>query len=317
MKKILLASIVLFTAFINSCKKPDSNTNPGVYSTYSSIDTIFTMLQVPSKFVTFNASVGSSFYGNSGTRYIFPAGCFQDAYGNIVNGIVQLEVKELLKKGDMIFTKALPVCNDIPLVSGGEVYTNATQSGQQLYLVPGATFQANIPQGKTPVSGLSYFISTVVNDPVSKVAWNQKDSSAAGVVYNGDTISILSDSLQWINADRFEATTSGSTFNVTISVAGGTISSAKGLSTYALYDTCRGVWPLNDYVGSYNASTGVYTENYLPGMPIYLVSFGLINNRFYGGVSSLVKPVDKGNYTILLKEVDPIAFKGQLNNLNE
>jgi len=321
MKYAHLAFIILIAAMAGSCSKTDNsnnvNSNPGIYSTYSSLDTIYTMLGVPSRFVTFDASVGSSFYGNSGSRYIIPAGIFQDMNGNVISGIVQMEVKELLNKGDMIFTKALPVCNNTPLISGGEVYTNATQSGQQLYIRPGYTFQVNIPQGKTPLTGMSYFCSTLQADPQNIVGWNQNDSFGLGsILYNGDTISIIADSLHWINADRFENSITNESFNVNITIAGGTINSAASVQTYALFDTCRGVWPLNNHVGSYNASTGVYTENYVPGLSVILVSFALINNKFYGGVTNSLKPVNKGSYTLLLTQVDPAAFKGQLNNLN-
>ena len=121
MKKILLASVILGVLVTNSCKKKEDNNTPVlVYGSYSTIDTIFTMLETPSKYVTFDATAGSSFYGTSGTRYNIPGGSFQDASGTVVTGLIQMEVKELIKKGDMVFTKALPVCNGDPLVSGGE-----------------------------------------------------------------------------------------------------------------------------------------------------------------------------------------------------
>ncbi len=318
MKKNLLVTLVLFAVIFHSCKKPDNNTNPGVYATYSSIDTIFTMLQAPSKFVTFDASAGSSFYGSSGTRYVFPAGCFQDAYGNIVSGIVLVEVKELLNKGDMIFTKALPLSGTNSLISAGEIYTNATQSGQQLYLAPGASFQANVPQGKTPVPGMSFFSGNVIAGAANNVNWNAKDSTGTGsgaVIYNGDTIDIISDSLHWCNADQFMSNPDFQTFKVALSVAGN-LTLPSQLNTYALYDTVKGFWTLGAFPGLSSYSNGVYSETHVPNIPVHFVSFCLINGKFYGGVTA-AKPVNGGNYTIFLSQVDPTAFKGQLNNLTD
>lgn len=318
MKNTLLASVILLAIFGNSCNKPysNTNTNPGVYSTYSSLDTIYQILNIPSKFVTFDASVGSSFYGNSGTRYIFPAGIFQDASGNIITGIVQVEVKELLNKGDMIFAKALPICGNDPLLSGGEIYTSATQSGQQLYLRPGYTFQANIPQGKTPLAGMSYFTGPVVNNPVNIVAWKPgQDSLAHGlVVYNGDTISIISDSLHWCNADEFMGSPNYQTFKVTLTIAGSNMSIPSGMNTYTLYDNYKGVWTMGNMGTLSSYSNGVYSETHVPNIPVHFASFGIINNKFYGGVTAAT-PITNGNYTIILNQVDPVAFKGQLNNL--
>lgn len=311
MKNTLLLSIALIALFAASCKKNDNNNTPApVYGTYSSIDTIFTMLAVPSKFVNIDAAAGGTFYGNSGTQYIFSPGCFIDGTGASVTGTVQMEVKELLLKGDMIFSKVLPVSGGDPLFSGGEVYAAATQSGQQLYLKPGYNFQANIPQGKTPLAGMSFFAGHIVSDPANIVLWKpDADSVATGsVVYLGDTISIISDSLHWCNADQFITSPHYQTFTVTLSITGSPTVAPSSMLTYTLYDTYKGVWPMG------SPANNIVSENHVPNIPVHFVSFGLINGKFYGGVTAAT-PAANGNYVITLTQVDPTAFKGQLNNL--
>ncbi len=310
MKRLLLASVILGVLVSNSCKKKEDNNTPVlVYGTYSSIDTIFTILGTPSKFVTFDATTGASFYGASGTRYIIPGGSFQDASGTVVTGLIQMEVKELVKKGDMVFSSALPVCNGDPLVSGGEIYTNATQSGQQLYLRPGYTFQANIPQGTTPTTGLSLFLGTTIPERQNAVVWKPSDSISGGtILYNGDSVNIISDSLHWCNADRFLSNPNYQNFKVTLSITGSPTVVPASFLTYTFYDQYKGVWPMG------SPSNNVISEGHVPNIPVHLVSFGILNKKFYGGVSA-VTPVTNGNYTITMSEVDPVAFKGQLNNL--
>ena len=83
--------------------------------------------------------------------------------------------------------------------------------------------------------------------------------------------------------------------------------------TDALYDNYKGVWPLG-LTGSF--ANGVYIEGHVPNIPVHFVSYGIINGKFYGGVTAAT-PVTGGNYTIFLSQVDPTAFKGQLNNLTD
>ena len=107
------------------------------------MDEIFNMLSLQTKAATINADSGGVFYGNSGTRYIFKKSSFITAAGVNVSGNIQIVVNEILKKGDMIFSRVLPVSNGEPLFSGGEIYITASQTSQQIFLKPYYTFQAN------------------------------------------------------------------------------------------------------------------------------------------------------------------------------
>ncbi len=110
MKK-LIVPIVLLMLVAGSCKKKEDtvSTSTSTFKTYGSMDEIFDALSLKPKVVSFDAAAGSSFYGNSGTRYIFQPNCFQDASGATVTGNVQVAATEWLKKGDMIFSGVLPI----------------------------------------------------------------------------------------------------------------------------------------------------------------------------------------------------------------
>jgi hypothetical protein len=305
----------LLTLIALSCKKQEDTTGnviPSNFKTYSSMDDIFTSLSLQPKVMTMLADSGGSFYGSSGTRYIFLPGSFQDAGGVAVTGNVQVSVTEYLKKGDMIFSGILPVSDGVPIISGGEISVKVTKGGSEIFLKPGMYYQAKIPQFGSKDTVMTYFTGTAgANTNSNKVNWALvNDSTKHGigyVVYNGDTITIFSDSLKFANADRFMTNPDYQKFSVTV-VATGATASAASLLTYALYDSYKGVWPLT-------ASSGnVYSEHHVPNIPVHFVSMGLINNHFYGGVLAAT-PKTGGNYQVTLTEVKPEDFKAQINAL--
>jgi hypothetical protein len=276
------------------------------------------MLEVKPKYVTVNGATGGTFYGTSGTRYVIPPNCLQDGAGNPVTTNVQFEVAEYLKKGDMIFSKMLPFSDGKPLFSGGEVAMKATLGGQPVYLKPGGCIiSAIIPKDKDTVTGMVFFSGQEIPNPTDhKVNWNiPKDStpSSRAIVYNGDSITIISDSIKYANADRImnEASYTYQDFHVVLSAPGSVnIISAPKLNAFALYDNYKFFFPLRYY------ADGVFNEDHVPNVPVHFVTFGVINNRFYAGVTAAT-PKTGENYTVTLTETDPAAFKAQLNNLTK
>lgn len=305
-----------------SCNKDDNTVNTkSNFQTYSSMDTIYQMLEVKPKYVTVNGAAGGTFYGNSGTRYVIPPNCLQDASGNPVTTNVQFEVAEYLKKGDMIFSKMLPISDGEPLLSGGEISINATLSGQPIYLRPGGcTVSATIPRDKDSTQGMQFFSGQPIVNPVdNNVNWKQKSDTLShnAIVYNGDTITIISDSLKQCNADRFlKPPVKYQTFTVAISISGNILLPASSqLHATTLYDNYKGIWLLgNRFYGSYN--NGTFTESHVPETPVHFVAYVLIDGHFYAGVTAAT-PKTGERYTVTLVETDPTAFKGQLNNLTK
>ncbi|MCW3120757.1 MAG: hypothetical protein JWQ38_249 [Flavipsychrobacter sp.] len=318
MKKILLPMALLALLF-TSCKKDNyspTGTNT-TFKTYTSIDEVFSSLSLQPKVVTFDAAAGSSFYGNSGTRYTFRPNCFADAAGNVVTGNVQVEVTEWTKKGDMIFSGMLPVSYGEALVSGGELEVKATKNGTEIFPRKYyGGFQANIPQGKTADSAMEMFRGqTLQGSNASKVNWQITKRVDSGfnsryMSYYKDTIAIICDSFKQWNCDHFMGSADLQTFKVNLTAAGKTVTDATQMYSYALFETENTLLMLK------SADNGVYSINYLPKMSMRFVSFGLINGHFYGGVSIVASPAITGStYTVPLTEVDPKDFKSQINGL--
>ncbi len=308
-----IAAITVLSIFVDACKKPD--TTPSVvstYPTYSSMDTIYQMLEVKPKYVTVNGATGGTFYGTSGTRYVIPPNCLQDGAGNAVTTNVQFEVAEYLKKGDMIFSKMLPISDGQLLLSGGQLSIKATLAGQPVYLKPGGCkFTATIPLDKDTVSGMRFFSGREISNPTdTKVNWqSQSDSSDRFIIYNGDTVNIISDSFIYCNADRLMDYDYDEKFTITVATSGVILSSSK-INGYTFYDNYKGILPFHEF------NNGVFKPAEVPAIPVHFVVFGLINNRFYAGVIATT-PKTGENYTVTLTETDPAAFKAQLNNLTK
>ncbi len=318
--KIIYTTGLLLSSFLFSCRKTTPVSTP-VTTTYSSMDEVFGQLNLQSKTLTVDAAIGGSFFGNSGTHYNFYPNAFKTASGANVTGSVQIEVTEYLQKGDMLFSKMLPISNNEPLLSGGEINVVATQGGQEVFLKWGYPLIASVPVSGTAPTGMKLFTGQPNLDTTQmKANWvlPVRDSAKymIGIFVQhvgsggGDTLNIVSDSLRLCNADQFMTSPIYQTFTVTIAVTGATLPST-GVFGYTLYDTYKGVWPLGR-IGSYSA--GVFTEMHVPNIPVHFVVFTLINGKFYGGTLGAT-PATGSNYTVTLTQQDAVAFKTQLNNL--
>ncbi len=322
MKKLYVSAgaLLLIGGLITACNK---NTDPitpidngGVYA---SLDAVYSSLEVRGQKITMDAATGGSFRGTSGSRYTFQPNSFRTKSGGMVSGNVEIEVRELLKPSDMIFSKVLPVSNGQPLVSGGEVQVTIRQSGQELLLADGMTYSVQLPQFGANNTGMDLFLGAPkAEDPVNVVNWQQvrKDSTGGGqgggipiggIVHNGDTITLFSDSVGWANADRFLTNPNYQTF--TVNITGANITNSNQVTAYALYDTYNGVWPMMSI-----SNSGVISENHVPDIPMHFVVIAIVNGRFYGGITS-VTPANGNTYTVALAETDPNAFKIRIDGL--
>jgi hypothetical protein len=317
----LIAMGVLCSLLSVSCRKtaPVSSVNT---KTYASIEEVFAELKVKPKTVAVDAAAGGNFFGNSGTHYYFMPNSFCNAAGVAITGNVDIQVAEYLKKGDMLFSKMLPISNREPLISGGEISVTASQNGQKVFLKNNVFFSAMVPQdGKAP-TGMEFFAGEAVQDTATIVNWVQPATDSAKYWQNMvavppappipspvDSLQIISNTFGMCNADRFLTSPNYKSFTVTIAVNGATLTGRP--NAYAIFDQYKGLWPLG-LTGSY--AGGKFTENHVPDIPVHFVAFIIINGKFYGGMTAAT-PADGGNYTVTLNEVNITDFKEQVQAL--
>jgi hypothetical protein len=210
----------------------------------------------------------------------------------------------------------LPVSNNEPLISGGCFDISASADGKDVFLKPGNTFRANMPQPGVIGEDMLFFKGERVNgNDRNLVNWDtgRVNKFIVPVEANGfpriDSFGIISDSFGLYNADRFMSNPNYQTFKVTLDVAGAALIPSTNVFAYAVYDNVTGVWPLG-MIGSY--ANGVFEERHVPNIPVHLVVFALINNRFYGGVVGVI-PKNGENYTVKLIETDADEFRKMVN----
>ena len=312
MLKGLIPVILIAMISVASCSRsgrtvPETPTpDPGyVYS----MSSVYAQLKNNPKFVKIDPTIGGSFYTVKGTQINIPANAFQTATGGTVIDSVQIEVTEYLKRGDWIFSRVLPVNNGNSVISGGEIYVNATETGAQLVLAPGKVFTASLPQYGRISSGLYIFHGQMVNSGINPINWLIGDTSIGAlpsVACNFDTVVITSDSLGYTSANKYLPNPAYQSFTLTVN--GVSFNDSDHVQAYALFDNYNAIYPMT---GRYHQ---VFTETHVPNFPLHFVVYTVYQGKFYGGVSSSsVTPLTGGNYTVNLTEVNPITFLGQVN----
>jgi hypothetical protein len=318
---ILMKKIVFYTTALAvicsvavSCNKND-NTNVvnAYYKSYPTLDSVYNMLRVQPQLFTINAAAGGSFYGSRGTRFIIKPNSLLDDTGANVTGTVQIEVAEYRKRGDMLFSGVLPYSNGEPLVTGGELYINATKDGRRIYLKPGSTFEAHVPSSGDTTGGFMFFAGNPgVNAIEDKVNWVLPDTArTTGLSYLADSLKIVSDSFQYCNAGKvYQLPTSKVNYTMTIATSGKYLTSQRYMRAFMLSEQSKTIivtknMTTSDATVSYNMTTAA-------GSVVNHVAYALIDNRFYAGILTFT-PIEGAKYTHTLMEIDPAAFKGQLN----
>lgn len=170
---------------------------------------LFTSLATPIESYTINTANNFIINCANGTNIFIAPHAFLTMSGSPVNGLVTIETKDVLSKKDMILNNALPVSNGQLLVSGGEVYFNATQGGQKLKMNPASSVYINVPAGSTPSSQMREFYATGGSDlSNTNLNWTTNTATIAAVQDTtgglmSNYYSFQSDSLNWSNCDYF------------------------------------------------------------------------------------------------------------------
>jgi len=281
-----------------SCKKGDGQ-NTAVNGPYTSLSDVYGKLAPTPKTTSISVSSGGTVTASGGTRYVFPPNAFVTSTGASVTGSVQVVVNDWLNRADMIFGKVIPISNGNSLESGGQAYVSVTQNGQEVFMKPGSRYEMKLPQFGKTVSGMDLFRGKEVIDATNTVQWRALDSNFGGyLVYNGDTISMFSDSMGYYNADRFMSSPNYQSFTVNASDA-----SIQSMTAFALYDNVRGMW-----------SFTMPSAEHIPNIPVHIVVMGIKNGDFYGGILGIT-PQTGQTYTVPMAKVDVLSFRQQINQL--
>lgn len=307
MKKHFLLPVAALAAAVftlTACNKESTYTPPQT----SSLGAELSKMATPSKVVTFNATTGATFNGNAGTRFTFPPSAFRLADGSVVTGNVSVQVTEWINRADMAFGTVLPYSNGFPLSSAGELEVTATIPGGQIaYLRPGMTYTASMPQGGPAPTGMQAFFGKKISPVgVNTVNWVPADTAHGPFMFvgpNGDSVTLVSDSLGLGNADRFLSNPNYQTFQVQI--AGLPSDVTFETRAFAFFDGQKTAWNMWHLTGN------TISEDHTPNIPVHFVVIAYGDGKLYGGVTAAT-PATGSTYTVNMSEQTPTALKAQL-----
>jgi len=141
--------------------------------------------------------------GEKGTTLQFNANTFVTLSGGEVSGDIEIQLIEVFNKSEMILTNKATNGAGGLLVSGGEIFINATQNGTQLKFASGKSASVMIPTSENP-DEMDLFVGSNVADD-DELVWEETGETTAtcrdSVGINNYCFNV--DSCRWINCDKF------------------------------------------------------------------------------------------------------------------
>ena len=217
--KLLFGTALIVSLVLVACKKEDPEVivlppidNP---TPTSSIGAFFdNNLESEKQTFTINPTTDYMVTGVNGTTLFFSVNTFEDMNGNTVSGPVEIEMIETQNNKDMLlWNRPTTTTSGELLVSGGIVYVNVTQGGNQLSINDNAPIQASVPSDN--YIAMDYFTGSEDND--GRFGWELDDTdtvttnTADTTNWNPNggglfTFDFTIDSIGWINCDYFYGT---------------------------------------------------------------------------------------------------------------
>jgi len=266
-------------------KNPYNITNRNSnYKNKTAIDKFFTKNQKPSQIFTINAQTQNTVKANDGTIIKIEPNTFVRNNGDVFTGDVNLEVKEMYNRSDMVFSNASTVSNDMPLISGGEVYIDArSKDGEVLRMDDNKPMAIEMPARIGTKDEMQLFYGEAGNNSVN---WNLANANTVAPVANsnvstGSSYNFNTTAMGWINCDKFmRSNNPGTKVRVDIPRAFDTTNTAVFLvfSGQNTVTRCDYFKQLDEY-----RPNNFYTRWYsVPvGTEVTVVSISEINGEYY------------------------------------
>lgn len=284
---------------------------------YSSIEDFFAKNGVPVQSFTLNGATGGTFTGIKGTKITIPSNAFTNLSGNTVTSDIVFKIKEIYSKKDMLLSGMNT--NSFagrPLISGGELFIQPSNGGEQVFMNPINQFTAQFPANEADSSMEAYVAVTDSTTNNNIIGWNSCTSctllvSNQSYIYYSTYWNIFFNNTQylgamWINCDHPINGTSFSTFT------------AHANDNPSYYQTKFYIWlsGMKGIVSLYNLANNNFYYSYAPlGYQATLIAFGVKDGKLY---SSFTPTTIIQNQTVnfTLSETTTEAFKAQLEALN-
>jgi len=287
-KNITLIALVACSVLFTQCKKDtkEEPTTPATPSTPTSsapttLTELFAQNGVPAVSAQANMAISQS-ATLSGVKINIPSGAFVTAAGVPVTGNVDISVKGIFTKKDIILTGAPANAAGKLIATKGCVKVNASQNSQTLRVAPGANVIVNVPEPGTPVSNLKKFYAQQISVTDTNKVWRAAaDTNALVAVFDTTTQKYYYparlDSVAWLNTGYEWDTTATKT---TVSIMLDTTYNSTNCTVYISLNGKMVVGAL------YPQGGGYYSINNIPiGQNVYFVVIAIKNGTYYSAFS--------------------------------
>ena len=217
-KKYLALFMLVALVLFNACKKEDdspnsnnnnNNNNNGSNNTNIVLDFFKDNLNDAKQITSVDITNGNYLFGNYGTSIYISDCSFLDSDGNQVSGIIDFELIEAQTKLDMLkLNKPTFTSDGQLLVSGGILYVNASQNGEDLIINPNCGLEVSMPGYylNNQDGNMQYFSGDV--DLIGVFGWELEEGDTVTTIGGGnDSLEtgfyFQIDSVGWINCDYF------------------------------------------------------------------------------------------------------------------
>jgi hypothetical protein len=291
--KMLLTSAIALS--ILSCDKEDDVKLPSKPDGEALQNNFEANIEKRIQSFTLKASDGGTITGSQGTKIMFYPNAFVTQDNQMATGNVSIELVEIFKRADMLFTGMATNGRNAngeraTLVSGGEFFVNATQDGKQLKVDGGFHIMAPADNTGGPDNEMMLFtgeeecanpdktdceIVWVEQDRRVEVGKNDNQGTATG---GGSVYMTFQSEFGWTNIDKWYSDPRPKT-TIFVDVPEGY--NNENCAVYLSYDGEPSALASFDM---YNATTGLFTEHYglIPiGLNVHFILVSVVDGQWH------------------------------------
>ena len=287
-KNISLIAVLIGSVLFTQCKKDENEdptptpTTPNNPVAPATIAQVFAQNGVQAATTQANMSISQT-ATLSGVKITIPNNAFITDGGAPVTGIVDISIKGIFTKKDIILTGAPANAAGKLIATKGCVKVNASQNSQTLRVAPGSNITVNVPEPGTPVSNLKKFYAQQISVTDTNKVWRASaDTNALVALFDTTTqkyyYQARLDSVAWLNTGYEWDTTATKT---TVEIILDTTYNSNNSTVYISLNGKMVVGAL------YPQGGGSYKINNIPiGQNVYFVVIAVKNGAYYSAFSA-------------------------------
>lgn len=286
MKRFPFAPLLLLLSLLSACQFGagtvicEDGTGPQ-FPVPTTIRELQTQLGAARQTFTYTPGQTNSFVGSQRTVVTIPGDAFV-RNGRPLTAPIQLTLREIYRRADMVLTNTPTVAYGVALESAGEVFLRAEQD-TAVRMSPGAVIQMQTQNPPNLVSrdSMQLFVSGPAGGTCFSWYLNPDFGSGMTPTPTGNIISIRStlynSGIGWFNCDRFYY--APSVLPIVVNVPGANIDPTTNTSAFAVFRDFNGAVAVCDFT-----PPNTFRADQMPqGARVSVVVLRTIDNKLYYG----------------------------------